>query len=117
MQLLSANPGQNVIVILEVKDAAGIRVDADALPSVTRLILPGFVSAPGYPLPMAKVDVGIYAFGLAIPSGAQTQSGGSTCGTYLVDVSYSVATLPATELYQIVVTTPYVNSGFGMSPA
>jgi hypothetical protein len=109
--VLQYYPGQTATIFLEVLDGYG-RADPDTLPLITRVILPGFTLATGYPQPMTRIDVGLYYALFTLPVG------GYAVGSYLIDVSYrdpiSIDGYPDgyfanTALYQIVVTAPFGN--------
>lgn len=103
--ILSYQPGQLVTFYKEIKDGYNQRTDDGYIPVIARVIYPGLCLAPGYPLNMTRVDVGLYYFQLTLPSGA------AAVGTYFVDI---VSLDPSTLLLvndsrQIVVTAPYGN--------
>jgi hypothetical protein len=103
--ILSYTPGQLVTFYKEVKDGYDQRTDDGYIPVVARVIYPGLTLAPGYPLNMVRVDVGLYYFQLTLPSGA------SAIGTYFVDIIFldpNTGQL-SNDSRQIVVTAPYGN--------
>lgn len=108
-------PGQTVTFYEEIKDGYGQRTDDGYIPVITRIIIPGFILAAGYPQNMTRLDVGLYYFQFQLPNGA------AAVGTYFVDIIYMN---PDTKLLvntskQIVVTAPFGNFGvstFGNLP-
>ena len=106
IQTLNYFPGQISTIFLEILDGYG-RVDSDTLPQVTRVILPNFTLASGYPKAMTRLDVGLYYSQFIIPTG------GAAVGNYLVDVSFDNLTNDGyrsnTALYQIIVQAPFGN--------
>lgn len=103
--ILNYQPGQTVTFYKEVKDGYGQRTDDGYIPVITRVVLPGFVLATGYPQNMSRLDVGLYFFQLVIPQGA------GAVGTYLVDIVSldPNSLLLVNDSRQIVVTAPYGN--------
>ncbi len=104
-QILSYFPGQKATIYLEIKDGYGTRIDAPALPIVSRIIFPALTLATGYPQPMIHLDTGLYYYQFVLPTGAVS------VGSYLVDVSYINPNNLAvnSETYQIIITAPYGN--------
>ncbi len=105
--ILNYTPGQIVTFYQEVKDSEGQRTNDGYIPVVSRIILPGFVLASGYPVNMNYISTGLYYFQYAIPQGA------GALGTYFVDIAYMD---PDTQLIvsasrQIIVTAPFGNYG------
>lgn len=105
--VLNYTPGQQVTVFQEVKDGYGNRTDDGYTPVVTRVIVPGFTLAIGYPVAMARLDTGLYYYQFTLPNGA------AAVGSYLVDISYlnPVNSVINTSTYQVVVTAPFGNFG------
>lgn len=103
VEILSYAPGQQVIIFQEVLNANGVRTNDGYTPVVTRVILPGFTLAMGYPQNMNYLDVGLYYFQFTLPTGAVS------VGSYLVDVAYMNPTtsLIVTNAFQIIVGAPY----------
>lgn len=81
-------PGQKATVFLETLDSNGVRADGytppDGYPIITRVIFPDLTLADGFPQNMTKLDTGLYFFQFTLPTG------GSSIGSYGVDVTYNV---------------------------
>ena len=107
--VLNYTPGQVATIFQEIKDGYGVRTDDGYIPTVDRIIFPGFTVATGYPQDMIRLDTGLYYFQFTLPSGA------AAVGSYLIDIAYlnPVNGYINTETYQIVVTAPFGN--FGLS--
>ena len=105
--ILNYTPGQMVTFYEEVKDGYNQRTDDGYIPVVTRVIVPGFTLASGYPQPMTRIDVGLFYFQLLLPSGA------AAVGTYFVDIAYldPNSRLIVNDSRQIIVTAPFGNFG------
>lgn len=102
--ILNYAPGQTVTFYIEVKDGyTHQRTDDGYVPVVTRIIIPGFNLASGYPLSMTRFDVGLYYFQFILPIGA------AAVGTYFVDIVYMDpdSLLLVNDSIQIIVTAPY----------
>lgn len=103
---LSYFPGMQATIFLETLDGYGQRTndgyDGYTTPVVTRIILPNGNLADNYPQPMNQLDVGLYNFQFTLPTG------GSSIGSYLVDVAYvNYLGYINTQTYQIIVTAPF----------
>jgi len=106
--ILNYTPGQIVTFFEEVKDGyTNQRTDDGYVPVVTRIIVPGFTLASGYPQSMTRIDVGLYYFQFLLPNGA------AAVGTYFVDIIYMDADsgLLVNDSVQVVVTAPFGNFG------
>lgn len=103
-------PGSLVTFYFVIKDGYHQRTDDGYIPVVTRIIIPGFTLAAGYPQNMTRLDVGLYYFQFLLPSGA------GSVGTYFVDIAYldPDSGLIANDNRQIVVIAPFGN--FGLTP-
>lgn len=106
---LNYTPGQTVTFYEEVKDGYDQRTDDGYTPVVTRIIVPGFTLAAGYPQNMTRIDVGLYYFQFQLPSGA------AAVGTYFIDIIYMN---PDTGLLVngskcVLVNAPFGNFGSG----
>lgn len=111
-EILSYFPGMQATIFLETLDQYGQRTndgyDGYSTPVVTRILLPGFTLATGYPQPMTQLDVGLYTFQFTLPIGA------ISIGSYLVDVAYmDTAGYVNYQTYQIIVTAPFGNYTIG----
>jgi hypothetical protein len=78
---ISANPGQTVIVVVQVTDSNGQRVDG-YVPQIDFVVLPSGSQFSGYPENMINESLGLYTAAIVIPSGI------SAVGTYLVSASW-----------------------------
>lgn len=106
IQTLNYFPGQLAVVWLETLDGYGTRADPPALPTITRIIFPGFTLASGYPQAMTRLDVGLYYGTFTLPTG------GASVGNYLVDTAYLDPDgdgYTYNRAFQIVVSAPYGN--------
>jgi hypothetical protein len=107
MQILQYFPGTKVTIFLDSFNADGYRADGYAVPQVLRILKPNLTALDGYtaPLPMTKVDTGLYVFQFVLPTG------GAAVGSYLMDVIYwdPVTVLQKQTLYQILVAAPFGN--------
>lgn len=105
--LPSLSPGQAATFFQEVIDINGQRTNDGYVPVVTRVILPGFTVATGYPQLMTQLDIGLYYFQFTLPSGAVA------IGSYLVDVAYlnPVNNMIEINAFQIVCLSPSGNYG------
>jgi hypothetical protein len=99
-EILSYFPGRQVTVFLETQ-----HVDSPTIPTVNRIILPNFTSAPGYPQNMTRLDTGLYFFQFVLPTG------GISVGSYFIDIIYTnpITNLINYQTYQVVVTSPFGN--------
>ena len=80
--VLQYSPAQTATIFLQVLDGYGNREDPKLPPIITRILLPNFTYAAGYPVYMNKLDRGLYFSQFQIPGG------GAALGSYLVDVIY-----------------------------
>lgn len=105
--VLNYTPGQQVTLFQEIVNSNGVRTDDGYVPVVSRIIVPGFTLATGYPIEMIRLDVGLYYFQFTLPSGA------TAVGSYLVDIVFLNPnnSLLNTNTYQVVVTAPFGNFG------
>lgn len=111
-EILQYSPGQQVTIFLQTLDQYGQRTsdgyDGYSTPVVTRVLLPGYTLASGYPQPMSQLDVGLYTFQFVLPTGA------ISIGSYMVDVAYmNTEGYVNTQIYQIVVTAPFGQYSIG----
>lgn len=104
-QILFYFPGQRVTIVLEVKNANGLRVDSITLPYISEIISPAFAAIDGYHTNMTKINTGLYYGQFVLPTGA------SAVGSYLVDVTYTnpITSLSTIQFYQVQVNAPFGN--------
>jgi len=105
-QVFNFFPGQTATFFLQTLDGYGNRADSDYAPTITRVILPNLSEASGYPVSMARFDIGLYYGQYQIPTG------GAAVGTYLVDIFFynpADGYGPKYETVQIVVQAPFGN--------
>lgn len=104
-EILNYTPGQIATFYKEVHDINGQRTDDGYVPVVSRVILPGFIEASGYPKAMTRVDVGLYYLQLTIPTGS------AAIGTYFIDIIYYDPNthVLVNDSRQIVVTSQFGN--------
>lgn len=107
--ILNYTPGQTATFFQEIKDGYGVRTDDGYIPVVSRIIVPGFTLASGFPQNMIRLDIGLYYYQFILPNGA------AAVGSYLVDIIYlnPIDGFLNTNTYQIVVNAPFGN--FGLS--
>jgi len=103
-------PGSLVTLYFVIADGYHQRTDDGYIPVVTRIIVPGFTLAAGYPQNMTRLDVGLYYFQFQLPTGA------GSVGTYFVDIAYldPINGLIANDNRQIVCIAAFGN--FGLTP-
>jgi peptidoglycan hydrolase-like protein with peptidoglycan-binding domain len=96
-------PGQTVTIIQQVLNSDGYRADGYGDPVISRIIFPGFTLASGYPVPMNKLDVGLFSYSFILPTGA------TAIGTYIIDIYwYHPITLQLQQdVVLVVVNAPY----------
>ena len=79
---ITANPGQNVTLAVQVLDGYGERVDGYA-PQVDFIRDPSGNNISGYPENMVRISEGLYISTIVIPNGI------NAVGTYLVSTSWN----------------------------
>ena len=105
MNTINANPGQTVRLVVQTLDGyTGARIDG-YVPVVRNVYFPDLSLASGYPMPMVKLDTGLYIHGLSLPSGS-TSLGTYIANTYFVDNTGRAIW----EVFQIQVSRPFGNS-------
>ena len=110
MNVLQYNPGATVTVIFQTLGTDGYREDGYHLPFVARVILPDLTESTLYPLPMVRIDTGLYYHKFQLPTQA------SSIGSYIVDITYYDAIGGIREdLTQIICSTSGSGS-FSVSP-
>ena len=111
--VLELQPGQTATIIQQVLNADGYRQDGysffgsgpNGVPVIARIIGPGFALLPNYPVAMAKLDTGLYAYSFILPTG------GTSVGLYVVDIYWYH---PTTFALQQDVTLLNVTAPFGI---
>lgn len=105
-----ANTGQLVRLIVQTLDGYsdgyegnGNRVDG-YVPVVTSVIFPDLSVAVGYPQEMTKLEKGLYAHGIQLPTGADA------LGTYVASVYWEESGQAKWETFAINVARPFGNS-------
>ena len=99
---LFANPGQTVVLAVEVLDGQGSRVDGYQ-PTLNFVRGPDGSNLPDFPDLMIRDSVGLYNLGVSIPSGV------SAIGTYIASASWTHPNLGVTQyqLFLINVALPF----------
>lgn len=101
-----ANPGQAVTIVVQTTDGyTGARVD-DFVPVVMEVLFPDRSVAEGFPQPMVRLNTGLYAYTLNIPTGP-TSLGTFIASTYFVEPGTG---LGVWQLFSIQVARPFGNS-------
>jgi hypothetical protein len=105
LQILNYSPGRLATVWLEIFDGYGTLADPPSIPNVVKVFLPGFATAPGYPAPMTRLNVGLYYATFTIPTGA------AAIGSYLIDAAYisPIDGYARNQSFQLVVQAPWGN--------
>ncbi len=106
---LFANPGQTVVLAVQVVDGYGERVDGyDGYgpPRLMSVIFPNGSAALGYPPNMTKAQTGLYTHALTLPTGP------SSLGTFLASARWvdPSGTSVHWQLFSIQVALPFGNS-------
>lgn len=96
-----ANTGQLVRLVVQTLDGYdGYRTDG-YVPVVNSIIFPDLSVAAGYPQTMVRLDTGLYACGLQLPTGADA------LGTYIASVFWLEGGYPVWETFAINVARPF----------
>lgn len=95
-----ANSGQLVRLVIQTLDGDGYRSDGYT-PIVESVIFPDLSIAAGYPMAMVRLDTGIYAHGLQLPTGADA------LGTYVAAIFWQENGQNKSELFAINVARPF----------
>jgi hypothetical protein len=98
-----ANPGQIVRLIEQTLDGYGDRTDG-YVPVVQSVVFPDLTNAAGYPRQMSRIDVGLYAHGIQLPTGVDS------LGTYVISVYYQESGLSKWDAFAINVARPFGNT-------
>lgn len=99
-----ANPGQVVRLIVQTTDGYGNRNDG-YIPIVNNIYFPDLSTVVGYPLPMAKLEKGLYISGLQLPIGQ------TALGTYIVNIYWQDTSGNSHwEVFSINVARPFGNA-------
>lgn len=101
-----ANPGQTIIIALQVTDNTGTLNDGYQSPTVDFVSMPNSSMSDGYPVSMSEISQGIWKYPLTIPSGS------AGLGSYLVSCSWPHPDtfIFQNELFIINVALPFGNS-------
>lgn len=99
---LFANPGQTVVLVVEVLDGQGSRVDGYQ-PTLDFVRSPSGSDLSGFPAVMTRISTGLYNLGISIPRGV------TAIGTYIASASWIHPSLAARQyqLYLINVALPF----------
>jgi len=99
---LFANPGQTIVLAVEILNSGGSRTDGYAA-TLDFVLDPSGAALSGYPAAMTRVTTGLYNIGVDIPSGLLS------VGTYIASVSWAHPTTSATQyqLFLINVALPF----------
>jgi len=81
--VLNYQPGAQVTIILQILNNLGFREDGYTTPMVSSLFLPDLSQSGLYPLPMIRIERGLYYHKFTLPTGA------SAVGTYIADLAYT----------------------------
>jgi hypothetical protein len=100
-----ANTGQLVRLVVQTKDGYSTLVDG-YVPVIQSVMFPDLSLAAGYPQSMTRLDLGLYAHGLQLPTGADA------LGTYIAQVYWEENGESRNEVFAINVARP-----FGISAA
>lgn len=79
---LFANPGQSLLLAVQVVDGYGVLHDGYQAPTVDFVRMPSGTNAGGYPTDMTEINLGIWIHSLTIPAGS------TGLGSYLVSCSW-----------------------------
>ena len=111
--MIIVNPGMTAIIILDITDNNGMRLDPDSgsIPAITRVFMPGFTLDTNltFPISLTKLDVGLYHGAYLI------QKGSTSLGNYIIDVRYTLNTNIVTKLYQVQVSMPFGSYSIGIT--
>jgi hypothetical protein len=95
-----ANTGQLIRLAVQTLDGYGDRADG-YVPVVTSVLYPDNSIALGFPQNMVRLDTGLYAHALLLPTGADA------LGTYIASVYWMENSLPKWEVFAINVARPF----------
>lgn len=103
---LFANPGQKVIIGLQVTDSTGALHDGYQAPTVDFVSMPDGYMASGYPVNMSEITSGIWKHSLTVPPGR------SGVGSYLISCSWPHpdTAIFQNELFILNVALPFGNT-------
>ena len=99
---LFANPGQTIILAVEVLNNQNSRQDG-YVPTMDFVLDPSGTGLSGFPSVMTNIGTGLYNLGVSIPTGV------TSIGTYIASVSWTHPDTAATqyELFLINVALPF----------
>jgi hypothetical protein len=95
-----ANTGQLVRLVVQTLDGYGNRADG-YVPIVYSVLYPDLSLGAGYPQAMTRLDTGLYAHGLVLPTGADA------LGTYIASVYWYMDSTIIWETFAINVARPF----------
>lgn len=106
-----ANPGQTVVLALQVTDGYGLLADGYQGPTVDFVRLPSGDDSTSYPATMTEIAQGVWIHSLTLPAGS------SATGTYVISCSWPHPDTDhmQNQLFLIHVALPFGNSS--VSPA
>jgi len=106
--VLSYMPGQTATIVQQTFNSDGYRADGYSPygfgdPVISRIIFPDQTFATGYPVPMNKLDVGLFNYSFKLPVGA------AAVGTYIVDIYWYHPTTGQLQqdIVLVLVTAPF----------
>ena len=79
---ITANPGQNVSITVQVRNQFGERQNSASPPSIDFVYSPSLQALSGYPANMTNINTGLYTIVFDVPNGT------SNLGTYIASVSW-----------------------------
>ena len=103
---LFANPGQTVRLVTQVLDGYTNERSDGYVPSVQSVYFPDQSRATGYPQNMSRIETGLYAHDIVLPTG------NSALGTFTISVFYQQPStgMKIWELFLINVARPFGNT-------
>jgi len=103
---LFANPGQTVRLAVQVLDGYTSDRSDGYVPTVQSVYFPDQSRATGYPQNMSRIETGLYAHDIVLPTGS------SALGTFTVSVFYQRPSSgqKVWELFTINVSRPFGNT-------
>jgi hypothetical protein len=102
-EYIPSNPNQIVRLVVQTLDGYGNRADG-YVPVVESVLFPDLSRAMGYPQEMVKLDTGLYASGIQIPTGEDS------LGTYVASVFWLEDGQTKWATFAINVARPFGNT-------